>query len=149
MASGSGGSVDPFPLGKRLELQEQDLQKIFSLFAKNDLISSADLKHVFTAFNFHPTTDEMMAYAAEHEGGMTLADIKSIIEKKWKEMPYVEQVKDAFAVFDDGTGSFGIAELKHYIRSLGDGLTGKLTDDEVDQMVAWADDDKDERIKCG
>ena len=135
---------DIFPPGKQVELHDKDITHIFSLFAKDELLKCADLGYVLKAFNVHLTHEEYDVYKRDHETGLSQEEVKRIIETKWKETNYIEMVKEAFSQLEDGTGYFGIAELRHYIRSLGE----KLTDDEVDQMIEFADEDKDEKIKC-
>merc|ERR1711982_88797 len=54
-----------------------------------------------------------------------------------------EELIEAFKVFDrDGNGFISAAELRHVMTNLG----GKLTDEEVDEMIREADVDGDGQI---
>ena len=57
----------------------------------------------------------------------------------WKSLPYFQ----AFRVFDkDGNGYISALELRHVMTNLGE----KLTEDEVDEMIAEADQDGDGQV---
>lgn len=140
-----------FP-GRHASLNEEHLREVFDLFAKNGVVSTQDLRVIAKAFHgVSMTGDEMHAIekaSAESGGGSTtsktFAEVKEILEAKVKRMPYVEYLKEAFGHLEDGGGSIGIAELRHYIKQTGE----KLTEEEIDQIVAYADGDKDEKINC-
>ena len=56
-----------------------------------------------------------------------------------------EEIKKAFEVFDrDGSGQISKAELQDVMKSIGE----KLTDAEIDEMMAQADEDGSGTIDC-
>ncbi len=138
-----------FP-GRRAALNEAHLLEVFNLFAKNNVVTTQDLRVIVKSFHgCSMTEDEMHAIEkASAEGGgsssKTFEEVKEILEPKVKKMPYVDYLKEAFGLLEDGGGAIGIGELRHYIRLSGE----KLSEEEIDQIVAYADADKDEKINC-
>ena len=73
-----------------------------------------------------------------HTGNGTIdfPEFLKMMEKKMKESDPKEELREAFRVFDkDGDGFISAAELRHVMTNLGE----KLTDEEVDEMIEWAD----------
>ena len=73
-----------------------------------------------------------------HTGNGTIdfPEFLTMMEKKMNESDPEEELREAFRVFDkDGDGFISAAELRHVMTNLGE----KLTDEEVDEMIEWAD----------
>ncbi len=64
----------------------------------------------------------------------------ALMSKKMKSSDTEEELIEAFKVFDrDGNGSISPGELKHIMTNLGE----KMTDEEIEMMIDFADQDKD------
>ena len=79
-----------------------------------------------------------VSFVLYHTGNGTIdfTEFLKMMEKKMKESDPEEELREAFRVFDkDGDGFISAAELRHVMTNLGE----KLTDEEVDEMIEWAD----------
>ena len=62
-----------------------------------------------------------------------------------KSADFAHETRAAFEVFDkDGSGTISAEELRQVMKSLGE----NLTDQEIDEMIAEADKDKNGSIDC-
>ena len=79
--------------------------------------------------------DEM---GTDGSGEIDFAEFCNTMARKMQEGDTEEDIRMAFAVFDkDGSGQIDAAELRHLMTSMGE----KLTDAEVDELLAAADAD--------
>ena len=79
-----------------------------------------------------------VSFVLYHTGNGTIdfPEFLTMMKKKRKESDIEEELKKAFRVFDkDDNGFISAAELRHVMTNLGE----KLTDEEVDEMIEWAD----------
>merc|ERR1711948_74961 len=80
---------------------------------------------------------------ADGNGTIDFPEFLSLMARKMKDTDTVEEIIEAFKVFDrDGNGFIRAAELRHVMTNLGE----KLTDEEVDEMIREADVDGDGQI---
>ena len=69
-------------------------------------------------------------------GTIDFPEFLTLFARKMKDTDSEEEILEAFKVFDkDGNGLISIEELKHVMTNLGE----KLTDNEIEEMIASAD----------
>lgn len=88
----------------------------------------------------NPTEAELREIIAEVDkngnGKLDFPEFLSLMARKMKDADTEEEIREAFKVFDkDGNGFISAADLRHIMTNLGE----KLTDEEVDEMLAEAD----------
>ncbi|CAL1126429.1 unnamed protein product [Cladocopium goreaui] len=128
------------------EAQVEEFQEAFGLFDKdgNGCISVDELGVVLKALGRTPTQDELKAMIGEADedgsGQIEFPEFLKLMAAKLHDMDSVEELQEAFSVFDrDKSGQVTASELKHVMNSLGE----KVTNEEVEQMIAEADIDGD------
>eukprot|EP01006_Ploeotia_vitrea_P054263 TRINITY_DN67868_c3_g3_i1.p1 TRINITY_DN67868_c3_g3~~TRINITY_DN67868_c3_g3_i1.p1 ORF type:complete len:287 (-),score=53.69 TRINITY_DN67868_c3_g3_i1:150-1010(-) len=90
----------------------------------------------------NPTDAELQDMCNEIDqdgsGTMDFPEFLTLMSRKMCDTDSEEEIKEAFRVFDkDGNGFISAAELRHVMTNLGE----KLTDEEIDEMIAEADID--------
>lgn len=103
-------------------------------------ISTKELGTVLRALGQKPTEAELSDLISEidkdNSGTVDFQQFLSILEKKVGESENIDEIREAFRVFDkDGKGTILTAEMKHVMTTLGE----KLNDDEIEQFLSEAD----------
>ena len=137
-------------MADKLSQEQIDVFKeAFFLFDKNGdkTITTKELEMVMRTLGSNPTEVELQDMINEvdvdNSGTIDFSEFLAMIATKLKEVDSEEKVLETFRVFDvDGNGFISAAELRHVMVNLGE----RLTDDEVDEMIKVADDDKDGKI---
>ena len=134
------------------QLSEEQIavfKEAFYLFDKNGnrTITTKELEMVMRSLGSNLTEVELQDMINEvdvdNSGTIDFSEFLAMIATKLKEVDSEEKVLETFRVFDvDGNGFISAAELRHVMVNLGE----RLTDDEVDEMIKVADDDKDGKI---
>ncbi|KAI5754330.1 calmodulin-A-like [Diaphorina citri] len=124
------------------EDQVNDFREAFSLFDKDGsgTITAKHLGIVMRSLGRNPSEAELEEMIREVDPeGKGIIDFPHFLElmmKKVKDVESGEELLEAFRVFDkDGDGIINVAELRHVMTNLGE----KLTEEEVDAMIAVAD----------
>ena len=77
------------------------------------------------------------------DGRIDFEEFKNMMAKRGKTRNMLEELREAFRVFDkDGNGFISLEELKSVMRSLGE----NLTEEEFDVMIREADIDGDGQV---
>ncbi|MCJ1440326.1 MAG: hypothetical protein MMC23_000809 [Stictis urceolatum] len=130
------------------QLSEEEIasyKETFSIFDKdgNGTISAEELGEIMRSLGQHPTDSELrdIVDEADIDGNGTI-DFNEFLHLMARPLPSAidpnEEIKKAFEVFDrDGSGQISKAELQDVMKSIGE----KLTDAEIDEMMAQADED--------
>merc|ERR1712178_450071 len=80
---------------------------------------------------------------ADGNGVIDFPEFLSLSARKMKDTDTEEEILEAFKVFDrDGSGFISAAEIRHIMSNLGE----KITDEEMDEMLAEADVDSDGKV---
>mmetsp|Transcript_17671 Transcript_17671/g.25563 ORF Transcript_17671/g.25563 Transcript_17671/m.25563 type:complete len:168 (-) Transcript_17671:303-806(-) len=132
------------------EEQIAEFKEAFSLFDKDDDgITYAELLTVLRLLGQGPTEAELKQMIEGIDSdGCGIVDFQEFMvmmarKKEDKHKHSEEEILEAFKAFDrDGNGFLSAAELRHILTNLG----GKLTDEEVDEMIYEADIDGDGQI---
>lgn len=130
-----------------------NLTEAFSLFESppgGGLMPAASLGTVLRALGYHPTQAAVAAAAreadADGDGYLLLAEVVAAVTAAAASASgrlTTDDLRAAFRVFDkDGSGTLSATELRGVLTSMGE----KMTDEEVDEMLAEADVDGDGRI---
>ncbi|XP_072013440.1 calmodulin-like [Amphiura filiformis] len=129
--------------------QIADFQEAFSLFDKDGdgIITTKELGTVMRSLGQNPTESELQELIdevdADGNGTIDFAEFLTMMAKQMNELDQEEEIRNAFKVFDkDGNGFISATELRHVMTNLGE----KLTDEEVDEMIAEADIDGDGQV---
>jgi Ca2+-binding protein (EF-Hand superfamily) len=132
------------------EDQKKEFKEAFSLFDtdKDGFITSKELGDLMKKLGLNPTEAELqdMINEIDYDGSGTIdfEEFISLISRKMKEPGIENELMEAFKIFDqDGTGMITTNAFKKIIRDLSD----KLTDTEIEDMLAEADPDADGYIK--
>ncbi|KAK3092309.1 hypothetical protein FSP39_001124 [Pinctada imbricata] len=126
------------------------MKEVFSLF-DHDCDGFLDIKElgkVLRSFGLNPSEAELEEMITEYEedgknyGKMDFPEVMKILAKKIKEPPETEEyLREAFRTFDkDGSGVISRIELQQIMSNQGE----KLSEHEVQEMMADADDGKGE-----
>ncbi|KAI3744428.1 hypothetical protein L1987_57508 [Smallanthus sonchifolius] len=128
---------------------EDELQQVFNKFDANGdgKICASELGSIMGSLGHHPTAEELQNMIKEVDAdGDGFIDLGEFIELNTKDIDsteVLENLKDAFAVFDvDKNGLITAEELLDVLKSLGDNCT--ITDSR--KMIAGADRDGDGMI---
>ena len=131
------------------EEQIAEFKEAFSLFDKDGdgTITTKELGTVMRSLGQNPTEAELQDMInevdADGNGTIDFPEFLTMMARKMKDTDSEEEIMEAFKVFDkDGNGFISAAELRHVMTNLGE----KLTDEEVDEMIAEADVDGDGQI---
>ena len=126
-----------------------ELKQAFSIFDKNGdgTISTKELGVVIRSLGFSPTDREIqeiiMEFDKDRSGALEFPEFLGLMAKKIYEQNAKEELFEAFKVFDkDGNGLVSAAELRHVLVNMPE----KPEDEEVDEMIRYADLDGDGHI---
>eukprot|EP01101_Sappina_pedata_P006394 TRINITY_DN315_c0_g1_i1.p3 TRINITY_DN315_c0_g1~~TRINITY_DN315_c0_g1_i1.p3 ORF type:complete len:156 (+),score=60.02 TRINITY_DN315_c0_g1_i1:128-595(+) len=131
--------------------QIAEYKEAFALFDKqgNGAILSTDVGTVMRSLGQNPTESEIKEFleGIQQEEGPVSVDFQSFLKMMSKKMKMKEatesELREIFKVFDkDSTGTITSALLRHIMGTLGE----KLTPEEVEEMMAEADIDSDDKI---
>jgi calmodulin len=135
-------------MGDREHEQMMDLKEAFDLFDKDKdgRITGVELKTVMQSLGQQPTDAEIadMINEVDVDGNGTIefSEFIAMMEKKLSALdPQTvnDEMYQAFKVFDkDGNGFICREELKEAMQNLGE----QLCDNDIDEMIAEADLDK-------
>lgn len=139
--------IDPFSLN---EDQIYEIKEAFSLFDKdgNGTINCKELGMVMRALGQNPTEEELQDMINEIDDNQNgFIEFPEFLTMMVRRMNYFQnsetEIQEAFRVFDqDGNGFISASELKYVMMNLGE----KLTDEEVTEMFAEADLNKDGKV---
>ncbi|CAB4058702.1 CALM [Lepeophtheirus salmonis] len=114
---------------------------------KDGFINHKELTAVLRIIGLNPTEAELQDMINEVDkdgtGSLDFPEFLKIMGKKSYEEKAEEQIREAFKVFDrDGNGFITKSELRVVMMNLGE----KLSEDEIDTMIADADIDGDGTI---
>lgn len=132
----------------RLELSEQqraEIRQAFDLFDTEGqgVIDANALKVVLRALGFEPRKEEVQQMIASVAGESSKIDFNEFLEllvEKMSEKDTKEDALRAFRQFDqDHQGRISFKNLQAVARELGE----TMTDEELSEMIAAADTDKD------
>ncbi|KAI5680213.1 hypothetical protein M9H77_01440 [Catharanthus roseus] len=128
------------------EEQVAEFREAFCLIDKDSdgVITMEELAAVIHSLNERPTKEEVQEMINEVDGDgsgtIHFEDFLNIMATKMKENNVVEELKEAFKVFDrDQDGFISANELRNVMINLGE----RLTDEEAEQMIREADLDGD------
>ena len=129
--------------------QITEFTELFSLFDKNSngTIAIKELRALMKSLGQNHTEKEFQDIINEvdfdHKGKISLNDFLNLMSRKMNEYSRKEEIRETFRAFDKGnTGFIVAAELKMVLNGLG----LKLTVDEVEEMVKFADVENDGQI---
>ena len=133
-------------------LTEQQVKEFtfqFLLFDKDgdDHISTTELGTLIRSLGMYPTNCEVQAMLdmvdADRSGTVSKEDFLKLMATQVTRVETEDDVRDAFRLFDKTSDNFiSAAELRHILTNLGE----KLTEDQVDELIADADVDGDHQI---
>jgi len=100
-------------------------------------ITTNHLGTLMRSLGQNPTEDELQDMInevdADGNGTIDFPEFLSLQARKMKDTDTEEDLIEAFKVFDrDGSGLISVAEIRHVMTNLGE----KLTDEEIDEMLA-------------
>lgn len=129
------------------EEQIAEYKEAFSLFDKDGdgRITCNELGIVMKSLGQEPTENELkdMINEVDHNMSGTIEFDEFLLMMKMKEKDSMEELKEAFKVFDkDGNGLISALELRTVMKKLGE----KLTDEEIEEMIKEADIDGDGQV---
>lgn len=131
------------------EDQVEEFKEAFALFDKDGdgSISVDELGIVMRSLGRDMTREELLSLIAEVDedgsGEIEFPEFIRLISAKMKNVDSVEEMREAFLVFDqDKSGSVSASELKHVMNNLGE----QVTDQEVEDMIIAADADGDGQL---
>ncbi|CUG88869.1 calcium-binding protein, putative [Bodo saltans] len=131
------------------EEQTKEFSFQFLLFDKDgdDHIATTELGTVIRSLGLYPTNSEVQAMIemvdSDRSGTISREDFLKLMATQITRVESEEDVRDAFRVFDKTSDNFiSAAELRHILTNLGE----KLTEEQVDELIADADVDNDHQI---
>ena len=131
------------------KLTQDQLDELKASFAIYDLdgdgkITMRELGSVMRALGHNPTEAEIQTIInlvdTDQSGSIDFQEFCKLMSTKMREMDTEADIIDAFRVFDvEGKGHITAYDLRHVMTNLAE----KLTDEEVNAMIAEADSDGD------
>jgi calmodulin len=132
--------------------QIAEFREAFNIFDKDGdgRITAKELGTVMRSLGQNPSEAELqdMVNQVDLDGNGTIEfdEFLYMMSRQMRDGDTEEDIKAAFRVFDkDGDGKITTAELTHIMKNLGE----PLTQEEVDEMIAQADTNKDGIIDYG
>ncbi|OMJ29962.1 Calmodulin [Smittium culicis] len=129
--------------------QIAEFKEAFQLFDKDGdgSVTTSELGVVMRSLNQNPSDAELADMIneidADGNGTIDFPEFLTLMARKMKDTDTEEEIREAFKVFDkDGNGFISASELKHVMTSLGE----KMSEAEVEEMIAEADTDGDGQI---
>ncbi|GMR33022.1 hypothetical protein PMAYCL1PPCAC_03217 [Pristionchus mayeri] len=129
--------------------QIAEFKEAFSLFDRDGdgSITTKDLGTVMRSLGQKPTVTELLEMVDEVDvdgnGTIDFPEFLSMMTRKRKDIDCEEEIREAFKVYDrDGNGVISAAELRLVMQDLGE----KLSEEEVNAMIAEADIDGDGQV---
>jgi calmodulin len=126
--------------------QIAEFREAFNIFDKDGdgRITAKELGTVMRSLGQNPSEAELqdMVNEVDIDGNGTIEfdEFLYMMSRQMREGDTEAEIIDAFRVFDkDGDGKITAAELTHIMKNLGE----PLTQEEVDEMIAQADTNKD------
>jgi calmodulin len=126
--------------------QIAEFREAFNIFDKDGdgRITAKELGTVMRSLGQNPSEAELqdMVNQVDLDGNGTIEfdEFLYMMSRQMRDGDTEEDIKAAFRVFDkDGDGKITTAELTHIMNNLGE----PLTQEEVDEMIAQADTNKD------
>jgi calmodulin len=126
--------------------QIAEFREAFNIFDKDGdgRITAKELGTVMRSLGQNPSEAELqdMVNQVDLDGNGTIEfdEFLYMMSRQMRDGDTEEDIKAAFRVFDkDGDGKITTAELTHIMKNLGE----PLTQEEVDEMIAQADTNKD------
>jgi calmodulin len=126
-----------------------EFKEAYSVFNKNadGQLTARELGSLMRALGQQATEAELADMVLEGDldgnGTIDFPEFLSLMNRKFQEADNDDAMGEAFKVFDkNGDGYISAAELKMLLSNLGE----KFTEDEIDEMVADADQDKDGQL---
>merc|ERR1711907_445729 len=131
------------------DAQKADLSEAFTLFDTDGsgAIDASELCTAMAALGFNPKKSEIdkMVREMDKDGDATidLEEFMIMLAEKMNQKDGKEEMLKGFAMFDDDkTGKISFANFKRVATELGE----TLTDDQLKEIMAEADEDKDGEI---
>ena len=131
------------------DAQKADLKEAFTLFDTDGsgAIDSSELCTAMAALGFNPKKSEIdkMVREMDKDGDATidLEEFMIMLAEKMNQKDGKEEMLKGFAMFDDDkTGKISFNNFKRVATELGE----TLTDDQLKEILAEADEDKDGEI---
>lgn len=131
------------------ENQKADFQEAFTIFDKDEdgKINAKELGFVMRAMGHNLCETELRDIIkdvdADEDGAINISEFLMITPRYIKETNAEEELRQAFAVFDnEQKGFLDVEDLRRYMTNMGD----KLSDEEVEEMLRHAPVDKDGRL---
>merc|ERR1712167_175756 len=131
------------------DAQKADLKEAFTLFDTDGsgAIDSSELCTAMAALGFNPKKSEIekMVKEMDKDGDATidLEEFMIMLAEKMNQKDGKEEMLKGFAMFDDDkTGKISFNNFKRVATELGE----TLTDDQLKEILAEADEDKDGEI---
>ncbi|EGF80475.1 hypothetical protein BATDEDRAFT_25085 [Batrachochytrium dendrobatidis JAM81] len=126
-----------------------EFREAFALFDKDgdNTITTKELDTVMRSLGQNPTEAELQEMIneldADGNGTVEFDELMTMMTSKMKDIDFEEERVEAFRMFDkNGDGFITSAELKVVMGNIGE----KLTDEEIEEMIHEADEDKDGQV---
>jgi len=150
-----GKAKETYDLIVNIDLQEWQLtneqvaeyKEVFMLFDKDEdgVLSFPELAVVMKSLGQRPSDEELLKMVRDVSEDPVYHTIEfneflQLLSKQQRSGTNYDSLKDAFSIFDkDDDGYIPVNEMRDILQSLGD----KMTDQELDEMMAAADSDHD------
>ncbi|CAD5112518.1 DgyrCDS1730 [Dimorphilus gyrociliatus] len=140
----------PAPTAEQLQPEViAEIQEVFSFFDKDGdgCITTRELGPVLRSLGHNPADSEINRLLEEFDedgsGTLDFTEFLTLMVRVPKEEGTQGLTEEAFQVFDkENNGQISVAELRHIMTNMGE----KLTDEEVDEMIEFAEPDNNGEI---
>ncbi|CAH3176449.1 unnamed protein product, partial [Porites evermanni] len=129
--------------------QIAEIKEVFSCYDKDGdgTITTEELGTVMRSLGQNPTDAELQDMVNELDtngnGKIEFDEFLPMMCRKMKEVYLAEVLRETFKIFDkDGNGYINASELKELMEKLGE----KLSDEQIEKMIAEADLDEDGKV---
>merc|ERR1712159_727767 len=127
------------------DAQKADLSEAFTLFDTDGsgAIDASELCTAMAALGFNPKKSEIDKMDKDGDATIDLEEFMIMLAEKMNQKDGKEEMLKGFAMFDDDkTGKISFANFKRVATELGE----TLTDDQLKEIMAEANEDKDGEI---